>query len=97
MMRARGRCSVRDRITSSKAARLEAAARLREQHGLNTEPGLVECAYSPSTFAVGMRWVFDGEPYGPFRVFNIHYPMYGHNDEVRDWVSVGVARAKVCK
>lgn len=49
-----------------------------------------EYAFSPSTFAVGMRnW-----PGEPFRVFNVNYPMYGKSDQVQDWVSVGQVRSK---
>lgn len=75
-------------------ARREATSVLRAQDGLNAEPGLMELAYSPLTGAVGMRWVWDGEPDGSFRVFNTRYPMYGRSEDVSDWVSVGIARAR---
>jgi len=76
-------------ITSKAHARREALARKRDQGGLNYDETM-EFAYSPSTFAVGCRH----DPETQFRVFNLHYPMYGRNDEVTDWVSVGVARPR---
>jgi hypothetical protein len=59
----------------------EAIRCLRDNQRIND----AEFAYSPKTGAVGIRWSEDQI----FRVFNIHYPMYGRNDEVNDWVSVG--------
>ena len=62
-------------------AKREALARLRDNQRIND----AEFAYSPSTGAVGIRW----EESQMFRVFSIHYPMYGYSACVRDWVSVG--------
>lgn len=64
-------------------ARREAIRRRNDQRGLNDS----EYAYSPGTGAVGMRWDEDSI----FRVFNVNYPMYKRNEQVRDWVSVGTA------
>ena len=74
-------------------AKREALARKRDQGGLNPVETL-EFAYSPNTGAVGCRSNFQGihTDGGSFRVFNLNYPMYGRNDEVTDWVSVGIAR-----
>jgi hypothetical protein len=78
-------------------AEREARKRLRWQSGLNPGADQIEYAFSPSTQAVGMRqvnedlgWVSDRG----FRVFNIHYPMYGKAWLVSDWVSVGVTLPK---
>lgn len=68
-------------ITSAIQAQREAKARLADNRRIND----AEFAYSPSTFAVGMRWSEDQI----FRVFNVHYPMYKRNEDVTDWVSVG--------
>lgn len=62
-------------------AKHEAISCLRDNRRINN----AEFAYSPSTGAVGSRWSADQV----FRVFNIRYPMYGQNEEVTDWVSVG--------
>lgn len=70
-------------------ARREALRRKSDQQGLND----AEFAYSPATGAVGIRWSDDQA----FRVFNVNYPMYGRNDEVTDWVSVGKANPKARK
>lgn len=68
-------------IANAENAKREAMAALRDNRRINN----CEFAYSPSTFAVGIRnW--DGDT---FRVFNVKYPMYGKDEEVRDWVSVG--------
>ena len=77
-------------LENARQARNEARARLRGQNGLNGVGEGIEFAYSPSTFAVGMRWQFEEGGSG-FRVFNIYYPMHGRNDEVMDWVSVGMS------
>jgi hypothetical protein len=62
-------------------AKREALARLKDNEPIND----AEFAYSPSTGAVGIRW----SERNMFRVFNIHYPMYGYSECVTDWVSVG--------
>lgn len=71
---------------TSKQAKAEAKARLRDNHKIND----AEFAYSPSTQAVGMRWREDTY----FRVFNVCYPMYGRSDEVTDWHPVGKGTKK---
>jgi hypothetical protein len=65
----------------ARQARIEAQARLRDNRRIND----AEFAYSPSTGAVGLRWIVES----PFRVFNVRYPMYGESKQVQDWVSVG--------
>jgi hypothetical protein len=68
-------------IRNAQDAKREASRCLRDNKRIND----AEFAYSPNTFAVGIRWSEDQI----FRVFNIFYPMYKRNDEVSDWVSVG--------
>ena len=65
----------------AQTARREAIARLRDNRRIND----AEFGYSPTTGAVGIRW----DESSVFRVFNIHYPMYGKSEFVKDWVSVG--------
>ena len=85
--------------TIAAIARREASARLHESHRLNVGPGQPEYAYTPSTGAIGVRFQDPTEPEWSarqvFRVFNIYYPMYGRSEQVRDWVSVGMAIPKV--
>ena len=82
-------------IDTSSKARREAVRRLREQRECNRaakQGPMHEYAYSPSTFAVGIR-PFDWSDWSPprdrFRVFNVHYPRYRDDDGIGDWVSVG--------
>lgn len=74
------------RIQSAEMAKREAERRLRDNRKLND----AEFGYSPGTLAVGIRW----DDTKPFRVFNEHYPMYGCDERVTDWVSVG--KGTVC-
>ena len=76
-----------------KEARLEAVQCRDEQSYLNLADSHGSCfeyAYSPAHFTVGIRNTdaLDNAD-GNFRIFNINYPMYGRDDEVTDWVSVG--------
>jgi hypothetical protein len=73
-------------LTLAKQAEREARSCLRDNQRIND----AEFAYSPSTGAVGIRW----HESQLFRVFNIHYPMYGKNEDVTDWVSVGIGKGK---
>jgi len=66
---------------SALQAKREAESCLKDNMRIND----AEFAYSSSTGAVGIRW--SGDTY--FRVFNVHYPMYGRSEEVSDWRSVG--------
>jgi hypothetical protein len=77
---------VKPSITTAAEAWHEAVARRKEQNYLNREETM-EFAYSPSTFAVGCRH----DDAKRFRVFNVRYPMYGNDDGINDWVSVGRA------
>jgi hypothetical protein len=67
-------------FTAAQAKR-EAMSCLRDNRRIND----CEFAYSPLTGAVGCRWTEDSI----FRVFNVRYPMYGQNEEITDWMSVG--------
>lgn len=75
---------------SPRTARGEARKRLAMQRECGPNGSGMEWAYSPSTGAVGMRWV-DADPPQTFRVPNIHYPMFGLSEYVTDWVSVGAS------
>lgn len=80
------------------SAKQEAIQRRDDQSFLNfadAEGSCFEYAYSPSTFAVGIRSTnAKGEHDGIFRIFNIDYPMYGQDEKVTDWVSVGTEKHK---
>lgn len=77
---------------SPRTARGEARKRLSLQRECGIAGAGMEWAYSPSTGAVGMRWVESGEETPqPFRVPNVNYPMHGQSERVSDWVSVGVS------
>jgi len=81
-------------IRSAKEARAVARLERSLNNFLNAPGSQQEYAYSPSTWAVGFRWQFWREagpdhPLYPFRICNIHYPMFGRANEVTDWVSVG--------
>ena len=75
----RGRLGVL--IFDANQAKREALSCLKDNRRIND----AEFAYSPSTGAVGIRW----STAQIFRVFNVRYPMYGQNEDVIDWVSVG--------
>lgn len=79
-------------------AKQEAIQSREDQSFLNfadAEGSCFEFAYSPSTFAVGIRSTnAKGEHDGNFRIFNINYPMYERDDEVKDWISVGTEKHK---
>lgn len=71
-------------------AKAEAMSCRRDDNRLNTADCLIEFAYSPEHNTVGCRWREPGVEPGIFRIFNVNYPLFGHNERVTDWVSVGV-------
>jgi hypothetical protein len=84
-------------LNSAASARREALSCRNAQRKHNREVGqgaMHEYAYSPATFAVGIRphdWRIwpDANRRERFNVHNIYYPRYRDDDGVNDWVSVG--------
>ena len=68
-------------------ANYEALRRRKDNARLNPLGQCIQFAYSPTFNTVGCKWE-DERPESGFRIFNVHYPMFGRSEEVNDWIAL---------